>query len=124
MPFDDLVYENFYEKLSPRVVHGFVVGEETVGGVRCTHLAFTTEGSDVEVWIDEGNRPLIRRFVIGYHRARLPQFRAHILKWDLAPRAGDAEFAFRPSKGAERLSVAAASDLRKGRSGEAEGEQP
>jgi hypothetical protein len=124
MPFDDLVYENFYARLAPLVTHGFVVGEETVGGVLCTHLAFTTEGADVEVWIDAGERPLIRRFVIGYDRARRPQFRAQIREWDLSPRARDSAFTYRPPKGAERLSVAVATDLREQRASEAAGGQP
>lgn len=114
MPFADLMIENFYAEVSPHVRQGIIVGTQIVNGLEVVHLAFASEGVDIQVWIDSKNDPLIRRIVIDYKsEEHHPQFRAQILKWNLKPDARDAEFAFRPKQGSERLSVAAATELRK-----------
>lgn len=113
MPFADLMIENFYADVTPHVRQGIVVGTQIVNSLEVVHLAFVSEGVDFQIWIDSKNDPLIRRIVIDYKSERHhPQFRAQILKWNLKPDARDAEFVFQPKKGAERLSVAAATELR------------
>jgi hypothetical protein len=122
MPFSDLIVENFFADVAPNIKHGVVVGDETVNKVDCVHLAFASEGVDFQVWIDSEDEPLIRRLVIDYKSARHhPQFRAQIMDWDLSPDVDDDEFAFRPPKGAERLSVVAATELRRQQIEDAEG---
>jgi hypothetical protein len=124
MPFSDLIVEKFYEDVAPKIRQGVVVGVETVNKVDCVHLAFTSEGVDFQIWIDNDDEkePLIRRLVIDYKSARHhPQFRAQIMDWDLDPDVDDDEFVFRPPKGAERLSVLAATELRKQQIEEADG---
>ena len=124
MPFSDLIVEGFYEDVAPNVKQGVVVGQEIVNKVDCVHLAFSSEGVDFQIWIDSDDEdpPLIRRLVIDYKSARHhPQFRAQIMDWDLSPDVDDDEFAFSPPKGAERLSVMAATELRKQQIEEAEG---
>jgi len=113
MPFADLMIENFYAEVSPQVRQGIVVGTQIVNSLEVVHLAFVSEGVDFQVWIDSKKEPLIRRIVIDYKsEVHHPQFRAQILKWNLKPDARDAEFAFKPKPGAERLSVAAVTELR------------
>jgi hypothetical protein len=114
VPFADFIVPNFYDDVSTRIRHGAYIGDETLLGVGCAHLAFVGEHVDFEIWVDNGEKPLIRRLVIEFKsELRHPQFRAQILKWNLAPDARDAQFVFRPAKGAERLSIVAVTDMRK-----------
>ena len=43
---------------------GFVVGPSVVGGVKSTHLAFRGAEVDWQIWIENGDKPLPRKYVI------------------------------------------------------------
>ena len=103
-PGSDLLYANAYEILMDNVTSGFVVGKGVVEGVRCDHLAFRGAGVDWQIWIQEGARPLPRKWVItSTDIAGSPQFEVVMTKWTLAPQFGEQTFAFTPGKGARKV---------------------
>jgi hypothetical protein len=107
-PLADLLSNNFYADIADRIVAGFVVGESKIGNTECVHVAFTTEDIDVQMWIENSDRPLPQRFVITYRDAEgSPQFWAQLMNWDLKPKTPDSLFAYTPPKGAERIPFAA-----------------
>ena len=80
------------------------VDESTIAGVACDHVALHGDWEDVQLWIARGDRPLLQRIVITYHRAESkPQFSAQLHDWNLSPDVADAVFAFTPPAGATKI---------------------
>jgi hypothetical protein len=80
------------------------VEEASIGGVACDHVALHGDWEDVQLWIARGDRPLLQRMVITYHRAEgKPQFSAQLRDWNLSPDVADAVFAFTPPAGAAKI---------------------
>jgi len=104
VPAGDLLYRNAFEILMGDVRSGFVVGKAVVAGVRCDHLAFRNADVDWQIWIQEGAKPLPRKFVITSTQvAGAPQFAVVMTSWDTAPKLAEAMFAFAPSKDAKKI---------------------
>ncbi len=105
-PLEDLLSENFASAVVDRIESGFYVGPAEIEGRPSEHLAFRLRDVDVQLWIEEGERPLIRRIMIIYRRAKgRPQFRATLRHWDLSPKTSESLFRFRPKPESERLRV-------------------
>jgi hypothetical protein len=79
------------------VTSGFVVGKGVVDGVRCDHLAFRAPHVDWQLWIEEGDRPLVRKLVITTRdKLNAPQFTVVTKNWNLEPEFSAATFSFTP----------------------------
>ncbi len=114
VPLADFLYADFYAAVAPSVQSGVFVGDETIRGHDCSHLAFRASGIDFGIWIDEGEKPVPRRVVITYPQAaKSPQFRATFLSWDFSPDTGDARFRFEAPDGAKRVPWAALGEVQK-----------
>jgi hypothetical protein len=108
-PLADLLSENFYADIADRIVAGTIVGSSRIGDFDCVHVAFSTEDIDVQMWIEDSERPLPHRIVITYKEAEgSPQFWARLMNWNLKPKTPDSLFAYSPPKGAEQIPIAAA----------------
>jgi hypothetical protein len=118
MPLSELFSPELPRLLGDEADSGRYVGEATVHGVECAHVAFRNEEVGLQLWIAREGEPLPKRVVITYERAvEEPQFRADFLEWDLSPRTPDWLFAFEPPKDFERISFVP----RKRRTAEQEG---
>ena len=103
-PGADLVYQNAFERFNDGLTSAFVVGKAVVGGVRCDHIAFRNPEVDWQIWIQEGDKPQPRKFVVTSKRMpESPQFVVVLGKWDPAPKLTDATFSFVPPKGSRRI---------------------
>jgi hypothetical protein len=103
LPLSDLLY-NDLSFLWARATSGMVVGESTVGGVPCYHLAFRNDDLDWQLWIETGDKPLFRKLVITYtQRDGQPQFAARLKEWDLDPALPDERFVFTPPPGFQKI---------------------
>jgi hypothetical protein len=103
-PAAELLYNNAAEKMLKEATSGFVVGQSIVGSVKCTHLAFRGAEVDWQVWIEDGAKPLPRKFMITSKQVSgAPQFTALIRSWDLAPKLSNQEFSFTAPKGAKKI---------------------
>jgi hypothetical protein len=86
------------------VTSGFVVGKGVVDGVRCDHLAFRAPHVDWQIWIEEGNRPLVRKLVITTRdKLNAPQFTVVAKNWNLEPEFTAATFSFVPPQCPQRI---------------------
>lgn len=100
MPLMDVLYQAAAGTLTEAVRTGILVGDSTVDGVDCDHLAFRQANIDWQLWVEKGARPLPRkilittRYVVGD-----PQFQA-VLTWNLKPKINKATFVFTPPKDA------------------------
>jgi hypothetical protein len=104
VPLSEMIDTRFPQVVRERVQSIYSVGEETLGGKRCEHLAAEGEGVDAQFWIAVEGDPLPCRIVLTYkHAEGDPQFRAEFVEWDLAPKTSADLFRFEPPKGAERI---------------------
>jgi len=100
-PLIALARTNPLEDLNDLATSGFYVGLHHVRGVRCHHLAYAGEGFDVQLWVDNGLTPLLRKVVVTYkNEPGSPQFTAYLNDWDFSPHLPDSEFKFLKPKSA------------------------
>ena len=52
-----------FERLSEGVTGGKYLGEEDVDGVKCRHAKFEQADFDWEIWVEAGDKPLLRKLV-------------------------------------------------------------
>ena len=103
-PGADLVYANAYERLTEGLTSAFIVGEAMIDGAHCDHIAFRNAEVDWQIWIQQGDRPLPRKFVITSKRMPgSPQFVSVMSNWQTAPKVTDATFNFVPPKSAQKI---------------------
>ena len=86
------------------LVNALYVGLHKVQGVPCHHLAFDRKDIHYQVWIEAGDKPVVRKIVITQKRLPgSPQWTAYLSDWNLAPSLGDDLFAFTPPAGAQKI---------------------
>jgi hypothetical protein len=103
-PAAELFYKNAAERMLKESTSGFVVGPSVVASVKCTHLAFRGSEVDWQIWIEDGDKPLPRKFILTSKKvAGEPQFTVIIRNWDVAPKLTNQEFSFTPPKGAKKI---------------------
>src|ERR1700741_2703827 len=103
-PGTDLIYSNAFERLTEGLNSAFFVGEAMIGGVRCVHLALRNPEVDWQIWIQDGDKPLPRKFVVTSKRMpQSPQFEVTVSSWDVAPKLNDTVFRFAPSSGWRKI---------------------
>ena len=103
-PASEILYKNAADKMLKEASSGFVVGPSVAAGVKCTHLAFRGGEVDWQIWIEDGDKPLARKFVLTSKKvAGEPQFTIVIRNWDVTPKLTNAEFNFTPPKGAKKI---------------------
>lgn len=103
-PAGDLVTMDAYDRLMADTTAGFVVGQSIVGGVRCDHLAFRGGVVDWQIWIEAGDTPLPRRYVItSIDVDQAPQFELMMSNWSTDPVFTADHFQFTPPPGAKAI---------------------
>jgi hypothetical protein len=79
------------------------IGPSTVDGIQTDQYAFRQEGTDWQIWIEQGSRPLPRRLVItSVDKPEAPQYLAQLM-WDLTANTDDSQFTFEPPKDAKSI---------------------
>jgi hypothetical protein len=103
-PGAELLYGNAAERMLKETTAGFVVGPSLVAGAKSTHLAFRGAEVDWQIWIEDGNKPLPRKFILTSKKVTgEPQFTVLIRSWDVTPKLTNQEFTFAPPKGAKKI---------------------
>ena len=104
VPLADLLYRDVRATLASDTQTGQYVGLHMVGKYKCHHLAFTQESIDWEIWIQAGDQPLPRKFVITYkQQTGNPRYLALLVRWDLSPSLPGSFFDFKAPAGAEQI---------------------
>jgi hypothetical protein len=94
-PGADLLYSQPYDILTEQVTSGQVIGHESVEGSSVTHLAFTGEEVDWQIWIKDGPEPLPVWFsIISKTMPSQPEFEVHLSKWETKVALPASTFAF------------------------------
>lgn len=103
-PGGDLVYSDPYTILMEDVVSGIYIGQSVVNGITCHHLAFRNTEVDWQIWIDAGDKPLPRKFIVTTKwMTGAPQFTLVTRNWDLSPKIAKNGFTFIPPSDAKQI---------------------
>jgi len=103
-PLSDLYTTDVGSTLAEGLRSCYVVGESTVGGQVCDHVAVRNDYADYQIWVEKGEQPLLRRIVITYREEPgEPQFWANFTEWNMAPAANSRTFVFQPPEGSEQI---------------------
>lgn len=86
------------------LTNALYVGDSKVRGVLCHHLAFDKEKVHYQVWIDAGDKPLLRKVVVTQKQLHsAPQWTAYFSDWNFSPQLADNLFTFTPPDGAQKI---------------------
>lgn len=107
LPLADLFWFGTAQAPLNAVLAASVVGPARIDGQATTQYAFRQQGVDWQVWIDDGAKPLPRRFVItDTTDAARPQYTAD-LRWQASPQIAAQDFTFKPGNGDHRIALIA-----------------
>lgn len=105
MPLADLLY-NDLSPLEKRVSEAEVAGDSMVDGRLCSQLAFRGETVDWQIWIDQGQAPLISKIAISYReQPGVPQYVAWLKEWDFPKSFSESLFTFIAPAGSQYIDV-------------------
>ncbi len=92
------------EHAAQGLTNALYVGESKVRGVPCHHLAFDKENVHYQLWVDAGDKPLLRKVVVTQKKLPAePQWTAYFSDWNFAPQLADNLFTFTPPEGAQKV---------------------
>jgi hypothetical protein len=104
-PLTDLLY-NDLSHLAERALSGIYLGISFVDNSACDQLAFRGKSVDWQMWVDRGEKPLIRKIVITYKELPgEPQLSARLEEWNVVPQFSDTLFQFSIPEGARRIPI-------------------
>jgi len=113
-PGGDLIYSNAYTILMEDVLSGIYVGQSVVNGITCHHLAFRNTEVDWQIWIDAGDKPLPRKFIVTTKwMTGAPQFTLVTRNWDLSPIIAKDGFTFVPPADAKQIDFISLTNAKK-----------
>ncbi|MBN1845974.1 MAG: DUF2092 domain-containing protein [Sedimentisphaerales bacterium] len=111
-----LIAKDPYQALIRGVVRGVYLGEETVDEVRCHHLQLEQRNLDLQLWISQGDEPLLMKIRPDFARIldQLPnrddpnQVNAleqcwQLSQWQVAPESDSLDFTFAPPPGSRQV---------------------
>lgn len=103
LPETDVLFHSENGSLAQDARGGVWVGETMIEGVACDHLAFRHAGTDWQIWVQQGSRPLMRKLVITTRfEVGDPQFQS-TLHWDINPKIDADTFKFSVPEGAVEI---------------------
>jgi len=104
LPVAGFLLKDTYARMMDGVKTAFDAGTAQVDGTTCRHLAFTEEGADWQLWIEEGAKPLPRRIAVTYKKVEgAPRVVTSMSDWNLSPAIPAGEFVFVPPAGAVKV---------------------
>ena len=93
LPLADILTSDPYDSFMEITVEGVVVGDSSVRGKECTHLAFIGKYVDWQLWVADKKPALPCKLVINYKEIEgAPQYQAIFSNWNLSPDLSDSVF--------------------------------
>ena len=88
LPGADLLSPQGYEEMVTGVIESKHIGRGVVDGVECEHLAFRNVDTDWQIWIEPGDKPAPRKYVITSKTvAAAPQYTLRLGEWKFGSEA-------------------------------------
>ncbi len=99
-----LAKTDLFEEVTQGIEDSVYVGQGTVFGVKCHHVAFDKGMTVVQAWVEASDKPVLRKVVLTYKEVELsPQWTVYLTDWNVAPQLADNLFVFTPPQGAEKI---------------------
>ena len=109
-PIADLFVDDPAKAFMSGITSGRLVGTATIDGVECQHFVFGQPSIELELWVEKNDRALPRRLIVTYRSLPgEPEFIAEFTDWNFDVHPTDAEFAFQPPAGAQKVALRPAS---------------
>jgi len=106
VPGMDLLLTHAFDELMSNVIQARHIGQGVVDGVECEHLAFRSDDTDWQVWIQSGATPAPRKYVITSKAvAGAPQYTLRIRDWKTDVVADADAFTFKPPAGVTKVDL-------------------
>jgi hypothetical protein len=105
-PGADLLFSDVYGQLSEPIEQAAYLGTGIVDGQECHHLVFRTPDVDWQIWIETGDKPIPRKYVItSKWITGAPQYQLRISDWNDNPTVAADAFSFSPADGTESVDI-------------------
>jgi hypothetical protein len=112
MPGADLLLSRVYDELMADVIDAKHIGQGVVDGIECEHLAFRKPDVDWQLWVEIGDRPIPRKYVITDKALTgAPQYTLRIKDWRTDMQIAADAFAFKQPTGARKIEFTALRDI-------------
>jgi hypothetical protein len=112
LPGADLLSSKPYEELMAGVIEAKHIGRGVVDGVECEHLAFRNLDTDWQIWVEVGDRPVPRKYVITSKAVgAAPQYTLRLREWKTGVGAAPDAFAFKPPEGSTGVAITLLRDI-------------
>jgi hypothetical protein len=112
LPGADLLLSKPYEELMAGVLEAKHIGRGVVEGVECEHLAFRNLDTDWQIWIEAGERPVPRKYVItSKATGAAPQYTLRLRDWKTGDSPAPDAFAFKPPSGATGVTISLLAEI-------------
>jgi len=100
----NILYSDLHKRIPPKN-EGYYFGTSEVDGIECHHIGFSNAVQETQLWIEKGEKPLIRKFiVIDKTEMHLPRS-GTMLRWNLEPEFSKQHFEFIPSDRMMEISI-------------------
>lgn len=104
LPGMDLLLTDSYRALTNDVIRGAHIGHGVVEGIECEHLAFRGVDTDWQIWIEIGDKPIPRKYVITSKTvASAPQYVLTIRNWKSDAAVPDSAFVLSEPQGVKKV---------------------
>ncbi|PVE20816.1 hypothetical protein DC522_30150 [Microvirga sp. KLBC 81] len=112
IPGADLLLSKPYEELMAGVLEAKHIGRGVVEGVECEHLAFRNLDTDWQIWVEVGDRPVPRKYVITSKAVgAAPQYTLRLREWKTGASPAPDAFAFKPPTGSTGVAITLLNDI-------------
>jgi hypothetical protein len=124
IPGADLLLSGAYEELTKDVLDAKHIGRGVIDGIECDHLAFRNNDVDWQIWIEVGDHPIPRKYVITSKAVTSgPQYTLRIKDWKTDVQVPADAFAFKAPADAKKVDFGALSGIDEVPPGVAPGEK-
>ena len=103
-PLANLLYSDLDKRIAPKE-NGHYFGTTQVDGKICDYIGFVNDQRELQLWIEKGQTPLIRKFSIIDKSGKFDLRSTTLLRWDIKPYFKRKHFLFKAPKDAEKISV-------------------
>ncbi len=111
-PGADLLLTNGYAALTQDVLDAEHIGQGVIDGTDCEHLAFREHETDWQLWVQVGESPIPRQYlIVSKTVATAPEYTLRIKDWKTDVPAPDDAFAFTPPAEAKRVDFKALANI-------------
>jgi hypothetical protein len=112
IPGADIMLSNAYDELMADVLEAEHIGRGVIDGVECDHLAFRDNDVDWQIWVEVGNRPIPRKYVITSKAVTgAPQYTLRIKDWKTDVSVAADTFVFKPPANSQKIEISALGDI-------------